>query len=45
MLCGDLNGKEINRMAKTRDLFKKIKDNRGIFHAKMDTIKDRMAWT
>ena len=25
MLCGDLNGKEINRMVKTRDLFKKIR--------------------
>ena len=28
-------------MGKTRDLFKKIRDNKGIFHAKMDTIKDR----
>ena len=28
-------------MAKTRDLFKKIKDTRGIFHAKTGTIKDR----
>ena len=28
-------------MGKTRDLFKKINDNKGIFHAKMDTIKDR----
>ena len=28
-------------MGKTRDIFKKIKDNRGIFHAKMGTIKDR----
>ena len=40
-LCGDLNGKAINRMAKTRDLFKKIKDTRGIFHAKVGTIKNR----
>ena len=32
---------ENNRMGKTRDLFKKIRDNKGIFHAKMDTIKDR----
>ena len=32
-------------MGKTRDLFKKINDNKGIFHAKMDTIKDRMVWT
>ena len=28
-------------MGKSRDLFKKIRDNKGIFHAKMDTIKDR----
>ena len=28
-------------MGKTRDLFKKINDNKGIFHAKMDKIKDR----
>ena len=28
-------------MGKTRDLFKKIKDTKGIFHAKMSTIKDR----
>ena len=28
-------------MGKTRDLFKKIKDTKGTFHAKMDTIKDR----
>ena len=27
-------------MGKTRDLFKKIKDNKGTFHAKMDTIKE-----
>ena len=30
-----------NRMGKARDLFKKIKDTKGIFHAKMGTIKDR----
>ena len=30
-----------NRMGKTRDLFKKIKDILGTFHTKMDTIKDR----
>ena len=30
-----------NRMGKTRDLFKKIRDNKGTFHAKMDSIKDR----
>jgi len=28
-------------MAKTRDLFKKIRDTKGIFHVKMGTIKDR----
>ena len=32
---------ENNRMAKTRDLFKKIKDTKGTFHAKMGLIKDR----
>ena len=32
---------ENNRMGKTRDLFKKIKDIKGTFHAKMGTIKDR----
>ena len=30
-----------NRMGKTRDLFKKIRDTKGIFHAKMGAIKDR----
>ena len=30
-----------NRMGKTRDLFKKIRDTKGTFHAKMRTIKDR----
>ena len=29
------------RMGKTRDLFKKIRDTKGIFHAKMGSIKDR----
>ena len=33
--------KENNRMGKTRDLVKKIKDTKGTFHAKMGTIKDR----
>ena len=32
---------ENNRMGKTRDLFKKIKDTKGTFHAKIGTIKDR----
>ena len=30
-----------NRMGKTRDLFKKIRDNKGKLHEKMDSIKDR----
>ena len=39
-----INAKKIeenNRMGKTRDLFKKIRDTQGTFHAKMGTIKDR----
>ena len=32
---------ENNRIRKTRDLFKKIRDSKGIFHAKMGSIKDR----
>ena len=32
---------ENNRLGKTRDLFKKIRDTKGIFHAKMGAIKDR----
>ena len=32
---------ENNRMGKTRDLFKKIRDTKGTFQAKMGTIKDR----
>ena len=32
---------ENNRMGKTRDLFKQIRDTKGTFHAKMGTIKDR----
>ena len=32
---------ENNRMGKTRDLFKKIRDAKGTFHAKMGSIKDR----
>ena len=37
--CKELE--ENNRMGKTRDLFKKIKDTNGTVHAKMSTIKDR----
>ena len=33
--------KENNRTGKTRDLFKKIRHTKGIFHAKMGSIKDR----
>ena len=37
---------ENNRMGKTRDLFKKIRDTKGTFHVKMGTIKDKngMVW-
>ena len=38
--CKDIE--ENNKMGKTRDLFKKIRDTKGTFHAKTDTIK---AWT
>ena len=37
-LCKEIDE---NRMGKTRDLFKKIRDTKGIFNAKMGTIKDR----
>ena len=36
---------ENNRMGKTRDHFKKIRDTKGSFHAKMDTMKTEMVWT
>ena len=32
-------------MGKMRDLFKNIRDAKGIFHAKMSTIKNKMVWT
>ena len=32
---------ENNRMGKTRDIFKKIRDSKGTFHAKMGSVKDR----
>ena len=38
-LCKEIE--ENNRMGKTRDLFKKIRDTKGTFHAKMGSIKDR----
>ena len=37
--CNEIE--ENNRMGKTRDLFKKIRDTKGTFHAKMGSIKDR----
>ena len=37
--CKEIEGN--NRMGKTRNLFKKIRDTKGTFHAKMGTIKDR----
>ena len=39
MQCKEVE--ENNRMEKTRDLFKKIRDTKGTFHAKMGSIKDR----
>ena len=41
--CKDIEEK--NRMGKTRDLFKKIRDTKGTFHAKMGSIKDRNVLT
>ena len=40
-LRGQCKEIENNRVGKTRDLFKKIKDTKGTFHAKIDSIKDR----
>ena len=37
--CKEIEGN--NRVGKTRNLLKKIRDTKGTFHAKMDTIKDR----
>ena len=37
--CKEIDGK--NRMGKTRNLFKKIRDTKGTFHAKMGSIKDK----
>ena len=36
---------ESNRMGKTRDLFKKIRDAKGTFHAKMGIIRTEVVWT
>ena len=37
--CKEIEGN--NRMGQTRDLFKKMRDTKGTFHAKMGTVKDR----
>ena len=36
---------ENSRMGKSRDPFKKIRDTKGTFHAKMGTMKEEMVWT
>ena len=36
---------ENNRMGKTRDLFKKIRDSKGTLHTKMGTIRKELVWT
>ena len=36
---------ENNRMGKTRDLLKKVRDTNGTFHAKMGSIRTEMIWT
>ena len=41
MLLGIVIKEENNRMEKTKDLIKKIRDTKGTFHAKMGSIKDR----
>ena len=41
--CNEIE--ENNIMGKTRDHFKKIRDTKGTFHAKMGTIKEEMVWT
>ena len=40
-LATNAKKQENNTMGKTRDLFKKIRDTKGTFHAKIDSIKDR----
>ena len=42
-LCKEIE--ENNRMGKTRDLFKKIRDTKETFHAKMGSIRTEMVWT
>ena len=43
MQCKEIE--ENNRMGKTRNLLKKIGDNKGIFHVKMGSIRTEMVWT
>ena len=43
LLCKEIE--ENNRMGKTRDLIKKIRDTKGTFHTMISTIKDRIVWT
>ena len=40
----DAKKEKNNRMGRTRDLFKKIRDTKGTFHAKMGTIRMEMVW-
>ena len=40
--CKEIEGN--NRMGKTRDLFKKIRDTKGTFHAKMGSIRTKIVW-
>ena len=41
--CKEIEGN--NRIGKTKELFKKIRDTKGTFHEKMGSIKDRNVWT
>ena len=43
--CREIEENNRIRMGKTRDLFKKIRDTKGTFHAKMGTIKTEMVWS
>ena len=43
-LSDQLKEIEDNKMGKTRDLFKKIRDTKGTFHAKMGTIRTEIVW-
>ena len=43
--CKEIEESLSQRMGKIRDLFKKIRDTKGTFHAKMGSIKAEMVWT